>query len=240
MLSCFFPAFNEEPNISHVVQEALEVLPRYADRIEVIVVDDGSEDGTADVVRALAADHPEVRLEQHPRNLGYGHALQTGLRTAKGDAVFFTDGDRQFSVADIGRLLDRFDEADLVAGYRIERSDPWHRLVVARVYHVVLRLVFGLRVHDVDCAFKLLRRRVLDAVLDDLVSRSAFISPELLIRAKQAGFEVTEVPIPHHPRVAGTPGGATPKVIARTLVEIVRMRRRLGASGRGRSIAGRR
>ena len=115
-------------------------------------------------------------------------------------------------------------DADLVIGYRIKRRDPWHRLVVAAVYHFVLRIVFRLGVHDVDCAFKLFRRPVVDALVGDLRSRSAFISPELVIRSRLAGFRLVEVGVPHHPRVAGTPGGASPKVILRTIREIWALR----------------
>ncbi len=191
-----------------------------------IVVDDGSTDSTADIVQRYAEHHPQIRLAPHERNLGYGHALRTGLREAKGDAVFFTDADRQFRLADLERLISRFDGIRVVVGYRLRRNDPWHRLVVAWVYHRVLSLVFGLHLRDIDCAFKLVGRDVLETV-GELRSRSAFISPELMIRAGLAGYEIVEVGIPHHPRTAGRPKGATPKVIARTLVEILRMWRTL-------------
>lgn len=207
----------------------METLPHLADGFEVIVVDDGSRDRTAEIVRSFAHGHPAVRLVSHERNLGYGHALRTGLDAAEGDAVFFTDADRQFRIADLERLLARLPEADIVAGYREQRSDAWHRLLVADVYHRVLRAVFGLRLRDIDCAFKLVRREVLDDVGPQLESRSAFISPELLIRARAADYRIVEVGIPHYPRTAGRSKGATPKVIARTLREIVRMRRRLGS-----------
>ncbi|HVL80487.1 MAG TPA: glycosyltransferase family 2 protein [Actinomycetota bacterium] len=235
-LSCFFPVFNEEENIGPLLEEALATLPAFAERFEIIVVDDGSTDATPSVVERYVARHPEVRCERHPANLGYGHALQTGLRASRMDAVFFTDGDRQFRIGDLDRLVPRFGpEVPIVVGYRIKRNDPWHRLVVARVYHLVLRAVFDLRLHDVDCAFKLIGRPVLDRFLDDLRSRSAFISPELMIRSREAGYGIVEVGVPHHPRPAGRPKGATPKVIWRTIREIVRMRRELRA---GRSTSG--
>ncbi|HVE92712.1 MAG TPA: glycosyltransferase family 2 protein [Actinomycetota bacterium] len=226
-LSCFFPAFNEHENIGGLLEEALEVLPRFADRFELIVVDDGSTDSTGEVVRQLAAKHPEVRLESHDANRGYGQALRTGMAASRGDAVFFTDADRQFRISDLDRLMPLFSGADVVVGYRIKRNDPWHRLAVARVYHTVLRLLFSVEQHDVDCAFKLIRREVLDRLLPTLVSEYAFISPELLIRARIAGYRVAEVGVPHHPRTAGRPKGATPKVIARTIGEIAAMRREL-------------
>ena len=233
-LSCFFPAFNEEENIAALLDEALSTLPRFADDFEVIVVDDGSSDRTAEVVAAYAAGAEQVRLVSHEENRGYGQALRSGLAAARGDAVFFTDADRQFHLDDIARLLEHYDRSPFVVGYRLKRSDPRHRLFVARVYHAALKTVFALRVRDVDCAFKLLDRGTLDRILPDLVSRSAFISPELLIRAQMAGVPIAEVGVPHYPRVAGRSKGATPRVIARTVKEIFVMRRRLGSlAGRG-------
>ena len=234
-LSCFFPAFNEEENIAAVLEEALATLPRFADEFEVIVVDDGSSDRTGEAVTAFAAAAPEagterVRLVSHEVNRGYGEALRSGLNAARGDAVFFTDADRQFRLDDIERLLEHYATSPFVVGYRLKRNDPRHRLFVARVYHATLKAVFGLRVRDVDCAFKLLDRAALDRVRPDLASRSAFISPELLIRAQMAGVAIAEVGVPHYPRAAGRPKGATPKVIARTIKEIFVMRRRLGSA----------
>jgi glycosyltransferase involved in cell wall biosynthesis len=229
LLSCVFPVFDEEENIGPLLDEALSTLGGFAESFEIVVVDDGSRDGTADVVRAYAERHPEVRLVVHPSNLGYGLALRSGLSHSRGDPVAFVDGDRQFRIADLARLFERLDQADVVAGRRIKRADPWHRLVIARVYHVVLRSVFGLRLHDADCGFKLYRRAVIDDIVPKLESRAAFVSPELLIRAQAAGYRIDEVPVPHHPRVAGRPGGAAPRVIARTLGEIVRLRRTLRA-----------
>ncbi len=236
-LSCFFPAFNEEENIAAVLEEALATLPRFAETFEVIVVDDGSSDGTAGVVAAFESERDEVRLVSHEVNKGYGEALRSGLNAARGDAVFFTDADRQFRLEDIARLLEHYDESPIVVGYRLKRSDPRHRLFVARVYHAALKAVFGLRVRDVDCAFKLLDRAALEQIRPALVSRSAFISPELLIRAQTAGVTVTEVGIPHYPRAAGRPKGATPKVIARTIKEIFVMRARLGSEKSRRTSA---
>jgi glycosyltransferase involved in cell wall biosynthesis len=229
-LSCFFPAFNEEENIAAVLEEAVSLLPRFADEFEVIVVDDGSSDRTADVVREVARGNERVRLVSHEENRGYGEALRSGLNAARGDAVFFTDADRQFHLDDIARLLDAYESAPFVVGYRLKRNDPKHRLFVARVYHAALKAVFGLRVRDVDCAFKLLDRTALDPIRPDLASRSAFISPELLIRAQMAGVAISEIGVPHYPRAAGRPKGATPKVIARTIKEIFVMRRRLGSA----------
>ena len=226
-LSCFFPAFNEEENIEAVLEDALATLPRFADDFEVIVVDDGSSDRTAEVVAVYAADTERVRLVSHDENRGYGEALRSGLTIARGDAVFFTDADQQFHLDDLARLLEHYDRSPFVIGYRLKRNDPRHRRVVSRIYQTTLRVVFGLRVRDAHCAFKLLDREVLDRILPDVVSRSAFISAELLIRAQMAGVPITEVGIPHYRRVAGRAKGATPRVIARTIAEIFVMERRL-------------
>jgi glycosyltransferase involved in cell wall biosynthesis len=221
------PMLNEEANVGPLLDEALVELARLTDRFEIIVVDDGSTDHTADVVRDYATRHREIRLVMHPQNLGYGHALRSGLAHSRGDLVALVDGDRQFRIADVGKLLAELEGNDVVLGYRIKRADPWHRLVIARVYHRVLESVFHLGLRDVDCGMKLYSRPVIDKILPELESRSAFISPELATRAKRAGFRLTEVGIPHHPRVAGKPGGATPRVIARTIGEIFRLRRNL-------------
>jgi glycosyltransferase involved in cell wall biosynthesis len=233
LLSCSFPAFNEEGNIGALLDEALAELPTMTQAFEIIVVDDGSRDGTGDVVRTYADRHPNVRLVSHPQNLGYGHALRSGLQHARGDAVALVDGDRQFRIADLARLVEALPANDFVLGYRIKRADPWHRLVIAGVYHRILGVAFGLHVRDVDCGMKLYRRDVIDRIFPHIVSRSAFISPELVIRARHAGFtRFAEVGVGHHPRVAGKPGGATPTVIARTIGEIVNLRRDLGRDPR--------
>jgi glycosyltransferase involved in cell wall biosynthesis len=229
-LSCFFPAYNEEPNIARLLDEVVATLPQFADHWEAVIVDDGSTDRTASIVRDYAALHPEIRLVQHKNNLGYGHALRTGLKESTGEAVFFTDADLQFHLSDIGELLPAFGDADVVIGYRIKRRDPWHRLVVAGVYHTVLRTMFDLHVRDIDCAFKLFDRQVVDTLVGELESRSAFISPELVIRAQTAGFRITEVGVTHYPRTAGKSGGASLKVISRTISEMRRLRADLKAN----------
>jgi glycosyltransferase involved in cell wall biosynthesis len=227
-LGIFFPAFNEAENLGPLLDEAVRDLSALTEDFEIVVVDDGSRDSTRDIVREYSERHAQVRLVSHPENLGYGHALRTGFTTTRGDAIALVDGDRQFRIADLAALLEQLGEADVVAGYRIVRADPRSRLVIAQIYKVVLRAVFGLRVRDPDCGFKLFSRAVVDAITPQLVSRSAFISPEMLIRSQLAGFRIKQVGVPHHPRVAGKPKGATPKVIARTLGEIVRLRRSLG------------
>ena len=164
-LSYFFPAHNEEANLRGLVEEALETLPALAETFEIIIVNDGSRDATGTIADELAAAHPDVvRAVHHPTNLGYGAALLSGFRAARYELVAFTDGDRQFRVADLGRLIERLAEADapdIVVGYRIKRADPLIRTVYARLYRFANRIWFGLKVRDVDCACKLFRREAL-------------------------------------------------------------------------------
>lgn len=187
-LSYFFPAYNEAGNVTPMVDAALEVLPGFTPEIEVIIVDDGSRDGTEAEGRLLQDLHPEVRYVRHESNRGYGEALRTGLREATGDVVFWTDGDQQFDLKELDRVWPLLDASDVVAGYRIKRADPPHRLFIAWTYNKVLWLMFGLRTRDVDCAFKAVKRPVVDSVSPR--SGGAFFSAEFLLRARQAGFRV--------------------------------------------------
>jgi glycosyltransferase involved in cell wall biosynthesis len=236
-LSYFFPAHNEEANLEGLVEEALETLPSLADVFEIIAVDDGSKDRTAEIADRLAAAHPDVvRLVRHPANRGYGEALRSGFGAARYELLAFTDGDRQFRVEDIGRLTARLagaDRPDVVAGYRIQRADPIVRILYARTYKLANRLLFGLRVRDVDCACKLFRREALDGIRVE--SGGAFFSAELLIKIQAAGRSVVEVGVPHYPRTAGSPTGARPSVIWRAVKDFWGLRLRMWAN-RGRAM----
>ena len=228
-LSYFFPAHNEEANVLGLVEEALETLPGLAETFEIVIVDDGSRDGTGRIADELTAAHPGiVRAVHHQTNLGYGAALRSGFRAARFDHVAFTDGDRQFRVPDIARLIDRLaepDRPDVVVGYRIKRADPLARTVYARAYRLANRIFFGLRVRDVDCACKLFRREALDGLAVE--SGGAFFSAELLIKLQVAGRSVAEVGIPHHPRTAGSPTGAKPSVVFRAVRDFWLLRLRM-------------
>ena len=188
-LSYFFPAHNEEANLAGLVEEALATLPGLADEFEILIVNDGSRDATGRIADELAAAHPGiVRAVHHPTNLGYGAALRSGFRAANLDHVAFTDGDRQFHVEDLGRLIDRMaaaDRPDVVVGFRIKRADPLVRTLYARAYRLANRIFFGLRVRDVDCACKLFRRPALEGI--GVESGGAFFSAELLIKLSAAG-----------------------------------------------------
>lgn len=234
-LSWFFPAHDEAQNIEPLVEEALRELPRLAERFEIICVDDGSRDGTGAIADRLAAAHPDVvRVVHHPVNRGYGAALRSGFGAARYPLVCFTDGDRQFRIADLRLLLDRMSQPvvpgggpdaprpDVVAGYRIKRADPAIRLAYARTYRACLRLFFGLRLRDVDCACKLFRREALEGIR--LASGGAFLSAELLIKLRATRRSVVEVGVPHFPRPAGRASGADPRVVLRAVRDFWRLR----------------
>ena len=231
-LSYFVPAHNEEANLEPLVAEALETLPGLAETYEVIVVDDGSRDATAQIADRLAAENPGVvRAVHHEVNQGYGAALRSGFRAARFDLVAFTDGDRQFRVADVGRLTARLaepDAPDAVVGYRLRRADPLVRTLYARAYRLANRIWFGLKVRDVDCACKLFRRAALEGLRVE--SGGAFFSAELLIKLRATGASVVEVGVPHYPRTAGSPTGAKPSVVLRAVRDFWLLRLRLWAA----------
>jgi glycosyltransferase involved in cell wall biosynthesis len=228
-LSYFFPAHNEEANVRGLVDEALETLPAIAETFEIVIVDDGSRDATGAIADELAAAHPGVvRAVHHPTNLGYGSALLSGFRAARHEFVAFTDGDRQFRVADLARLTERLaepDRPDAVVGYRIKRADPLVRTLYARAYRVANFIWFGLRIRDVDCACKLFRREALAGIA--IESGGAFFSAELLIKLRAAGRTLVEVGVPHHPRTAGSPTGAKPSVVLRAVRDFWQLRLRM-------------
>ena len=225
-LSYFFPAHNEEANLPGLVAEALATLPGLAETFEIIAVDDGSKDGTPAIADELAARHPDlVRVVHHPTNLGYGAALRSGFGAARYELVAFTDGDHQFKVADLGRLITRLadtDHPDVVVGFRIKRADPAARIAYARAYRLANRLFFRLEVTDVDCACKLFRREALEGLRVE--SGGAFFSAELLIKLRAAGRTVVEVGVPHYPRTAGSATGAKPQVVLRAVRDFWRLR----------------
>jgi glycosyltransferase involved in cell wall biosynthesis len=231
-LSYFFPAHNEAANLEGLVAEALETLPTLADTFEIIAVDDGSKDGTPALADALATAHPGVvRVVHHETNLGYGAALRSGFAASRYDFVAFTDGDRQFKVADLGRLTERMaapDHPDVVVGFRIKRADPLVRTLYARAYRLANRIFFGLKVTDVDCACKLFRRESLDGLRVE--SGGAFFSAEMVIKLRAAGRSVVEVGVPHYPRTAGSATGAKPQVVLRAVRDFWLLRLRLWAN----------
>lgn len=224
-LSIFFPAYNEEKNIEQTVERAIEVVEDspYVSDYEIIVVNDGSSDATAEIAASLAARHKALRVINHEQNQGYGAALKTGIAAARMDYVFFTDADLQFDIVELQSLLVHLSSYPVVIGYRAPRKDPFMRLLNAWGWNKLNRLFFGLRVRDIDCAFKIFRRE--DVQNLDLQSNGAMLSAETLIRLTRKHIPLKEVPVSHLPRVAGSPTGAKPAVILRAFAEMIRLYR---------------
>ena len=219
-LSVFFPFYNEEANIEAQTKAALKTIPKFADKFEIILVDDGSTDKTGEIGQQLARKYrPVVRMVRHRANKGYGGALKTGFKNSRYDWIFFTDGDRQFRLTDLSKLIKKANQADIIIGYRHKRADSPIRLLNAKLFNLLIRILFGLNVRDVDCAFKLIRKKVLNNI--KLKSDGALLSSELLIKAKKRGYKIVEVPVNHYPRRVGSPTGANPKVIFKAFYDIV-------------------
>jgi glycosyltransferase involved in cell wall biosynthesis len=201
-LSIFFPAYNDSGTIASLVITALRTARTLTPDHEVIVVNDGSKDGTAGILDELASIYPQVRIIHHEKNRGYGGALRSGFAAATRELVFYTDGDAQYDPAEMAALWRRFDDAvDLVNGYKISRSDPLHRIVIGRIYHHTVKLLFGLTVRDVDCDFRMMRRSIFEKV--HLEKNSGVICLEMMKKITDAGFRIAEVPVHHYHRAYG-------------------------------------
>jgi len=202
-LSVFFPAYNDAPSLPALLQKTFDVLPSCADDFEVIVVNDGSWDGTGDVLEELRRKYaPLVRVITHPTNRGYGGALRSGFAAATKELVFYTDGDGQYDPGELPLLLERMaPEVGLVNGYKLERHDPWHRICIGKVYNFMARLLFRIRIRDIDCDYRLIRRRLLEEIR--LNSTSGTICVELVRKLELSPYRVEEVGVHHYPRLHG-------------------------------------
>lgn len=224
-LSLVLPAHNEQDNIEAVVMRGLSVLPKVVSDFEIIVVNDGSIDRTPDIANRLASTHDQVRVVSHDVNRGYGAALTSGFQAASGDLIMFMDADRQFDIADITALVPYVPHYDIVAGYRISRQDPLYRKMYGKMFGIVVWVMFGIHMHDVDCAFKIYRADLLKDI--SLTAPGALINTEMLARSTRNGATLAQVGVRHYPRVAGQSSGGSPKVVFRAMGETVRLWRDL-------------
>ena len=221
-LSVFFPAYNDSGTIASLVITALRTARTLTPDHEVIVINDGSADNTAEILDELARIYPRLRVVHHARNRGYGGALRSGFETASKDWVFYTDGDGQYDPAEMTVLWERRgDDVDLVNGYKISRSDPFHRIVIGRVYHHTVKLLFGLKVRDVDCDFRLMRRSIFNRI--DLEKTSGVICLELMKKIHDAGFRIVEVPVHHYHRAFGRSQFFNFRRVAKTGLDVMRL-----------------
>src|SRR5437867_9518425 len=201
-LSVFFPAYNDSGTIASMVIRTVKTASALTRDFEIIVVDDGSGDGTADIADELARKYPQVRAVHHPINRDYGAALQTGFRSATKDLIFYTDGDAQYDPAELAALWEKMTaDADLVNGYKISRADPLHRIVIGRIYHHIVSILFGLKLRDVDCDFRLMRRTIFERI--NLEKTSGIICVEMMKKIQDGGFRIAEVPVHHFHRAYG-------------------------------------
>jgi len=224
-LTVSMPAYNEAENIRAMIDSVRERVSPLVDDLEVIVVNDGSSDETGDIVAEIAAKDPRVRLVEHSTNLGYGAAVRDAVWAASKDLIVLTDSDLQFDLGELAHFIPKLDGADMVAGYRYERSDPWHRRLFGHGWSWLVNLLFGYTARDIDCAFKLFRRQIIEAF--EVESGGAMFSAEFLVRTKQAGFTIVEEPVSHYPRPAGSQTGARLDVILRAFRELIRLRLRM-------------
>ena len=224
-ISVIFPAFNEEANIRCTIETAIKVLPKVATRWEIIVVDDGSNDATALICDDLKARYSEVEVIRHGQNRGYGAALKSGIRSAKYGLIFLSDPDGQFNFRDLEQLICWSKDYDIVAGYCAKRHDPLYRRMNALGWNVLVRLVLGIKVRDIDCTFKLFRREVFDHVQIRCVG--AMVNTEILAQATQLGMRIRQVKVSHFPRREGKQSGANVHVIIKAFRALCRLWRKL-------------
>jgi len=245
-LSIFFPAYNDAGTIASLVITALTTAETLTPDHEVIVINDGSKDRTAEILDELARIYPRLKVVHHVKNRGYGGALRSGFATASKEWIFYTDGDGQYDPAEMTVLWERRgDDVDLVNGWKISRADPFHRIVIGRLYHHTVKILFGLTVRDVDCDFRLLRRSIFDTVT--LEKNSGVICLEMMKKITDGGFAIAEVPVHHYHRTHGTSQFFNFPRIARTAVDVFklwfalvvrRVHRRSPSAAAGRAAAG--
>ena len=220
-ISVFFPCYNEQENVARAVNQAFTALKELNADFEVIIVDDGSSDSTGQIADEIASRESRVKVVHHPTNLGYGAALQSGFKAATKELVFYTDGDSQFDINEMPPLLPLIKRYDIVSCYRLNRQDPFVRRINGWCWTKLVCLLFGMRIRDIDCAFKLYKREIFDNI--KLSSAGAMIDTEILARAAHKGYSITQKGVHHYPRTAGTQTGANLKVILRAFKELFKL-----------------
>jgi len=217
-ISVFFPCYNEQENVGPTTEKVLNVLEKLKADFEVIIIDDGSSDGTGKIAADIADRDDRVKVVRHRRNLGYGAALQSGFEAATKELVFYTDGDGQFDISEMPPLLELMAQYDIVSGYRLDRKDSAMRKINGWCWTKLVCLLFGLKIRDIDCAFKLYKREIFDNI--ELSSTGALIDAEILARAARKGYRITQKGVHHYRRTAGEQNGANLRVILRAFKEL--------------------
>lgn len=221
-LSVFLPAYNEEDSIASTVEGVVKVLKSLNLQWEVLVVNDGSKDKTAEVVKGLEKKYPGVRLVDYEKNRGYGHALKTGFKEAKYSWVAFVDSDGQFDFSEIKQMLEKTGEADVILGYRLNRADPFQRRIFTWGWKMLAMIMLGLNVKDYSCGFKLIKKKAIEDV-SPIESEEKVTQIEMLIKLKKKGYRFAEVGVHHYPRTAGVPTGANIAVVWKSFKDMVKL-----------------
>jgi len=219
-ISAFFPCYNDAGSIALVVQDAYKILKGISKDFEIIVVDDGSGDESREILERLKNKIQQLKLVFHKKNKGYGGALRSGFKTASKEYIFYTDGDGQYDPSEISKLVERLEnDVEVVQGYKIKRSDQWYRLIIGRLYHYSTKIMFGLRIKDVDCDFRLIKKKAIDSI--DLENNSGVICVELVKKLQDKGFKFVEVGVHHYPRLHGHSQFFNYRRILKTMIELV-------------------
>lgn len=228
-LSVFLPIYNEKENIENVVLSTRKVLEDIAGEWELILVDDGSTDGTSLILKKLCSSDGRIKIITHQSNEGYGASLKSGFLSAKFPWIAFTDSDGQFDFSEITNFVRKQKEtnADLVIGYYRKRQVSKIKILTSKVWEYSIFALFGLKVHDIDCGFKFISKKVIEKILPLESERGAFISSEILIKAKKWGFKFEEVPVTHYPRTKGIGTGRRLDVIVKSFIDLFRLWRKL-------------
>lgn len=228
-LSVFFPAYNEEGNLEDTIIKAKKVLEKVADKWEIIIVDDGSSDSTPEIADSLARLDKNIRVIHHNPNRGYGGAFKSGLYAAKYDWISFTDSDGQFDFSEITNFIDtqRETNADAVIGYYKKRRVSKSKIITSKLWEYLVFFMFGLKVTDIDCGFKLISKKIPDTIAKLESERGAFISSEFLIKAKKKGYKIVEIPVTHYPRTKGQGTGRDLKVIIKSFDDLWKLWKKL-------------
>ena len=222
-LSIFFPAYNDAPSLPELIRKSFEVADACATRFEVIVINDGSQDNTSAVLAELRARYGgRLRVIEHPENRGYGGALRSGFEAAEFELVFYTDGDGQYDVGELPLLLEHMsEEVGLVNGYKLQRQDPWHRVCIGWLYNRFARWLFRVRLRDIDCDFRLIRRALLTSI--HLDSTTGSVCVELVRKIELTPWRVVEVGVHHYPRLYGRSQFFQVRKLASTALQLLRL-----------------
>jgi len=224
-LSVFFPAYNEEGNIEKTVRNAKKILLKTAEKWEIIIVNDGSKDDTLKVAQRLKNEDKRIKIVNFKKNRGYGAAVKGGFYNAKYPWIVFTDSDGQFDFSEVGKFIrtQKKTKADLVIGYYLKRKVSFMTIATSKMWEVVVFLLFGLKVRDIDCGFKLISKKVVDTIPKLESERGAFISSEFLIKAKKAGFKIVEIGAKHYAREVGEATGRDINVIIKSFADLINL-----------------